>query len=60
MINLQLESHMLRNGDTIKSAYESPYDEFVPKQNTTSLIWTYFGLEADEDGKLVSTETMHC
>ena len=37
-----------------------PTINIVPKQNTTSLIWTYFGLEADEDGKPVSTETVRC
>ena len=37
-----------------------PTINIIPKQNTTSPIWTFFGLEADEDGKPVSTETMRC
>ena len=30
--------------------------ELVLKEKTMSLVWNYFGFEADEDGKLINTE----
>ena len=34
--------------------------ELVLKEKATSVVWNYFGFEADEDGKLINTEKAIC
>ena len=34
--------------------------ELVSKKKATSLVWNYFGFEADEDGKLINIEKAIC
>ena len=32
----------------------------VPKENTSSPIWTYFGLKSDDEGKPISNDKVIC
>jgi len=40
-----------------KSLYMRP---LVPKKNTTSAVWQYFGLRANEKGEPVNTDEAIC
>ena len=42
------------------AASSSSSVRIVPKANTVSPVWTYFGLEADGQGKLISKEIAIC
>ena len=41
-------------------ASSSSGPRIIPKENTVSLVWTYFGLEPDTKGKLISKDIAIC